>query len=148
HDCSPTPEHSPMLKTTRVLTLSLAVLVLAQPVTAQTQLRPGTPQDAGMSAAVLNGAVGLYREAVERGELAGAVVLIAQIGQVVVHEAIGQRDCRRNLPMESNTMFRMASNTKPVIATGIASLEERVLLRYDGPVRKYIPEFDNYRAGF
>jgi len=137
-----------MLKTTRVLTLSLAVLVLAQPVTAQTQLRPGTPQDAGMSAAVLNGAVGLYREAVERGDLVGAVVLVARNGKVVVHEAIGQRDWQRNLPMETNTMFRMASNTKPVIATGIAILEERGLLRYDDPVRKYIPEFDNYRAGF
>src|SRR5690606_1393434 len=100
------------------------------------------------SAAVLDGAVGLYREAVARGDLVGAVVLVARNGKVVVHEAIGQRDWQRNLPMEKNTMFRMASNTKPVIATAIAKLVERGDLRYDDPVRKYIPSFDNYRSGF
>jgi CubicO group peptidase (beta-lactamase class C family) len=97
---------------------------------------------------VLNGAVGLYREAVESGELVGAVVLVARNGKVVVHEAIGSRHWQANLPMEKNTMFRMASNTKPVIATAIAMLVERGKLSYDDPVRKFIPAFDNYRAGF
>jgi CubicO group peptidase (beta-lactamase class C family) len=50
--------------------------------------------------------------------------------------------------MEKNTMFRMASNTKPPVATGISILVEEGKLSYDDPVREYIPSFDNYRAGF
>jgi CubicO group peptidase (beta-lactamase class C family) len=126
----------------------LSSVLVATPLHAQTVLTTGTPADVGMSAAVLEGAVGLYREAVASGELVGAVLLVARNGRVVVHEAIGQRDWQRNLPMERNTMFRMASNTKPVVATAIAMLVERGQLRYDDHVRKYIPAFDNYRAGF
>ena len=58
------------------------------------------------------------------------------------------RDEERGLPMERNTLFRMASNTKPVVATAIAQLVEEGKLSYDDLVREYMPEWDNYRAGF
>ncbi|MBI4540514.1 MAG: beta-lactamase family protein [Gemmatimonadetes bacterium] len=108
----------------------------------------GKPADVGMSAAVLDGAVGLYREAVERGDVVGAVLLVARRGKVVLHEAVGWRNKQEKLPMEKNTMFRMASNTKPVIATAVSILVERGKLRYSDNVRQYIPSFDNYRSGF
>lgn len=111
-------------------------------------LTSGTPGEVGMSAAVLEAGVGLYREAVERGDLVGAVVLVARDGKVVLHEAVGSRNHAAGLPMEKNTMFRMASNTKPVIATAVAKLVERDALAYDDLVRTHIPAFDNYRAGF
>lgn len=121
----------------------------AAPLAAQgTTLTRGTPQDAGMSPAVLEAGVGLYREAVARGDLVGAVLLVARNGKVVLHEAVGSRHWELNLPMERNTMFRMASNTKPVISTAISMLVERGKLRYADPVRKYIPSFDNYKSGF
>lgn len=101
-----------------------------------------------MSPAVLEAGVGLYREAVARGELVGAVLLVARNGKVVLHEAVGSRHWEANLPMEKNTMFRMASNTKPVIATAVGMLVERGTLRYADPVRKYILSFDNYKSGF
>lgn len=106
------------------------------------------PADAGMSAAVLHGGVGLYREAVDRGDLVGAVLLVAKDGKVVLHEAVGWRDKARGLPMEPNTMFRMASNTKPPVATAIAMLVEDGKLRYDDLVREHMSSWDNYRAGF
>lgn len=106
------------------------------------------PADAGMSAAVLDGGVGLYREAVDRGDLVGAVLLVAKDGKVVLHEAVGWRDKARGLAMEPNTMFRMASNTKPPVATAIAMLVEDGKLRYDDLVREHMPSWDNYRAGF
>lgn len=108
----------------------------------------GEAADVGMSAEVLDGAVGIYREAVERGDLVGAVVLIARHGKVVVHEPIGMRDKERGLPMERGTMFRMASNTKPLVATAVAQLVESGDLAYEDLVREYIPAWDNYRAGF
>lgn len=108
----------------------------------------GEPEEVGMSAAVLEGALGLYHEAVERGDIVGAVLLVAKDGKIVLHEAVGMRDKERGLPMERNTLFRMASNTKPVVATAIAQLVEEGKLSYDDLVREYIPEWDNYRAGF
>jgi len=50
--------------------------------------------------------------------------------------------------MKKDTMFRMASNTKPVIATAISMLVEADKLSFDDNVRKYIPSFDSYRSGF
>jgi CubicO group peptidase (beta-lactamase class C family) len=101
-----------------------------------------------MSSSVLAGAVGLYEEAVARGDLVGAVVLVARQGKIVVHEAIGWRDKENGLEMEPATMFRMASNTKPLVATAIAQLVEQNKLEYDDLVREHIPAWDNYRAGF
>ena len=108
----------------------------------------GQPEDVGMSSAVLSGALGLYEEAVERGDLVGAVVLVAREGRIVLHEAVGLKDKEHDLPMERNTMFRMASNTKPVVATAIGQLVEQDQIEYDDLVRQYIPAWDNYRAGF
>lgn len=133
----------------RRLMFALAAVSFALPIAAQNvTLTRGTPQEVGMSPAVLEAGVGLYREAVARGELVGAVLLVARGGKVVLHEAVGSRNWEANLPMEKNTMFRMASNTKPVISTAVNILAERGKLRYTDPVRKYIPSFDNYKSGF
>jgi CubicO group peptidase (beta-lactamase class C family) len=132
------------------IALILTIGVLApdlQSQEAQT-LSYGTPEDVGMSAAVLSGALGVYEEAIERGELVGVVVLVARRGRIVLHEALGWRDKEQGLPMERNTLFRMASNTKPLVATGIAKLIEQGRLEYTDLVRTHIPEWDNYRAGF
>ncbi len=129
--------------------LAATLLALAAPVAAQDRtLSVGKPEDVGMSPGVLEGAVALYRESVARGDLVGAVILIARQGKVVVHEAIGSRNKEANLPMEKNTLFKMASNTKPVIATGIGILADRNQIRYTDLARQYIPSFDNYRSGF
>ncbi len=108
----------------------------------------GTPEQVGMSPAVLAGGAGLYKEAVDEGDLVGAVLLVVRRGQIVLHEAVGWKDKARNLPMKQNTMFRMASNTKPVVATAIAQLVEDGKIAYSDMVRNYIPEWDNYRSGF
>ena len=132
------------------IALILTIGVLApdlQSQEAQT-LSYGAPEDVGMSAAVLTGALGVYEEAIERGELVGAVVLVARRGRIVLHKALGWRDKEQGLPMERNTLFRMASNTKPLVATGIAKLIEQGGLEYTDLVRTHIPEWDNYRAGF
>jgi CubicO group peptidase (beta-lactamase class C family) len=136
------PLHRPVLFSL-FLTLATAPLQ-AQDVT----LTAGTPEEVGMSSTILDGAVQLYRDAVEAGDLVGAVLLVAKDGKIVTHEALGWRHKGQGLPMERNTMFRMASNTKPPVATAISILVEEGKLSYDDPVRKHIPTFDNYRAGF
>jgi len=130
-------------------TLGLALAGLTAVAAAQERtLTAGTPADVGMSAGILAGGVARYQEAVDAGDLVGVVLLVARDGKVVLHEALGWRDKARGIPMEKTTMFRMASNTKPVVATGIGILADRKQLAYDDLVRAYVPSFDNYRAGF
>ncbi|MDH3223505.1 MAG: beta-lactamase family protein [Gemmatimonadota bacterium] len=114
----------------------------------QAVVSDGRPADVGMSSAILEAGVELYREAVAQGDLVGAVLLVAKDGKVVLREAVGWRDKARDLPMETSTLFRMASNTKPVVATGVSILVERGKLNFEAPVRRYIPSFDNHRAAF
>ena len=137
-----------------VLALGFCVAVLGTaaadaPMSAQgTVVSRGTPAEVGMSAGVLAGGVALYEEAITSGEVVGAVLLVARDGKIVLHEALGWRDRARDIAMEPNTLFRMASNTKPVVATGIAMLVEDGKLAYDDLVREHIPSWDNYRSGF
>lgn len=107
-----------------------------------------TPERAGLRAGPLHSAVELYRSAIAHDDLLGAVLLVARNGKVAVYEAMGWRDLEKTQAMPADEMFRMASNTKPVIATAIAVLQEQGKLRYDAPLREYIPAFDNYRGGF
>lgn len=107
----------------------------------------GEPEDVGLSQGVLKGALSLYQESVARGEVVGAVILIARHGRVVAHQALGWSNKEKSRPMERSTLFHMASNTKPVVAAGIAKLVEQGNLSYSSLVRDYISEWDNYRAG-
>ena len=129
---------------TRALLLAATI---GLPLAAQSRtLSPGTPADAGMSAASLDSGVALYRHAVAQGDLVGVVLFVARDGKVVLHEALGLRDRDAGLPMEKSTMFRMASNTKPVVATAAAMLVERGLLRFEDSVWRYLPSFDTDRS--
>lgn len=96
--------------------------------------------------AQLASAVELYRDAVARDELRGAVLYVAQRGQVVLHEAVGYRHHAYRLPMERDTLFRMASNTKPVVATVVLMLVEQGELSLSDPVAKHLPSFDNDKS--
>jgi CubicO group peptidase (beta-lactamase class C family) len=129
--------------------LALALVQPAARLGAQdVTLSRAAPEDVGMSSAILQAGVRLYQEAVDRGDLVGAVLLVARDGKVVLQEPVGWRNKAKGLRMEPNTMFRMASNTKPTIATSVSILVEEGKLSWEDPVRKYIPSFDNYRSGF
>ena len=116
---------------------------LAQPATT---LSYGSAASAGMDAALLDEAVQLYRDAVERDELKGAVLMVARRGVIVLHEAVGWRHEAYQLPMERDTLFRMASNTKPVIGTAVLILQEEGRLSLDDRAAQYLESFDNDRS--
>ncbi len=109
-------------------------------------VRAGLPQEVAMSSEQLDEAWQLFEEAVQRDELRGAVVLVARRGTIVLHRAVGWRNREESLPMERETLFKMASNTKPVVATAIMQLAEQGKLALDDEVRKYVPAWDNQRS--
>jgi len=126
-----------------LLTFTLSTL-FAQDIT----LSISTPQDVGMDQDILKAGVKLYEKSINEDELKGVVLLVARNGKVVLHEALGWRNKEQKLPMKKDTMFRMASNTKPVIATAISMLVEADKFSFDDNVRKHTPSFDNHRSGF
>ncbi len=97
-------------------------------------------------AASFAAAVDLYRSAVARDELRGAVLYVAHRGEVVLHEAVGYKHHAYRLPMEQDTLFRMASNTKPVVATAILMLADEGKLAVSDPVSKHLTAFDNDKS--
>jgi CubicO group peptidase (beta-lactamase class C family) len=129
--------------------LGLLILLLAVPrnlAAGATVLSYAEPGEAGIDPAKLDEAVKLYREAVARDELRGAVLLVARHGKIVMHEALGWKHHGYRLPMEKDTLFRMASNTKPVIATAVLILREEGELDLKDPVARFLDSFARGRS--
>ena len=94
----------------RVLLLSLLPgfsSTLQAQTTQDRALTIAKPGDVGMSESVLKAATSLYSEAVARGDILGAVLLVARQGKVVLYEATGVRDQERNLLLEKDTPFQI-----------------------------------------
>jgi uncharacterized protein YbbC (DUF1343 family) len=101
------------------------------------------PADAGVSAARLASIDVVVSEAIDRGELPGAVVLVGRRDRVLFRRAYGNRALLpAREPMTVDTVFDVASLTKPVAtATSIMILVERGRLALSDPVARHIPEF-------
>lgn len=78
---------------------------------------------------------------VESGEIAGAVMLVANRDRVLHLSAIGQSDLARARAMRTDDLFWIASMTKPITAVCVAILADEKRLAYDEAVEKYLPEF-------
>ena len=80
------------------------------------------------------------------GRLPGAVVAIARKGKLVYFEAFGYRDKAAGLRMTTDTIFSIASMTKPLTAVAALTLYERGALLMDDPLAKYFPQFADMRV--
>ena len=73
--------------------------------------------------------------------IVGTVVLVARGGEIVYARAAGDADRERGLPMAQNTVFRLASVTKPIVAAAALAMIERGDLALDAPVSRWLPDF-------
>ena len=80
---------------------------------------------------------------VDDGTISGAVTLVARHGQVAALDAVGHADIANGKAMKPDTMFWIASMTKPITATAILMLRDEGKLSVDDPVEKHLPEFKN-----
>ena len=94
----------------------------------------------------LDGNRSSINEAIDGGLLSGAVTLVWQAGEVLQVNELGYRDVEARLPMRRDTMFRIASMTKPVtVAAAMTLVDERRLALTD-PVTKWLPELADLRV--
>src|SRR3954451_4234293 len=88
---------------------------------------------------------GTWQNIVEAGELAGAATLVWKNGAVQT-ACFGWRDIERKLPVERDTIFRIASMTKPITSVAALMLVDEGRIALNDPIAHYAPEFSQMRV--
>jgi CubicO group peptidase (beta-lactamase class C family) len=104
------------------------------------------PGAAGMNAAQVAMIPVRMQEYVDRHQTAGVVTLVARHGKVASFEAVGYRDVENKKPMRKDSMFRIASLTKPITCAGIMILADEGKISVIDPIEKYLPEYKNIKV--
>ncbi len=131
-----------MKKTTRTLVYCLFALQLVMLTACSQGLLETTPESIGLSQERLADITALMQKHVDEKKLAGAVAVVARRGKVAYLQSIGKQDMETDIDMDTNTIFRIASMTKPITSVAVLILYDDGLIQLDDPVSKFIPEFN------
>jgi CubicO group peptidase (beta-lactamase class C family) len=105
-------------------------------------LKTGKPEAVGMSTGRLEQAAQILEQETKGGSVLAASILVARHGQIVLQQGFGNlRPGESSPPATAETVYFLASITKPVTATALLLLVERGQLCLADPVQKYLPEF-------
>ena len=99
------------------------------------------PRAAGFDPARLKAHSDDLQALVDKGQLAGVTTLAARKGKVIHFETRGLADVETGAPARPDTIWRIASMTKPVVGVAMMQLWEKGLWKLDDPVARHIPEF-------
>jgi CubicO group peptidase (beta-lactamase class C family) len=106
----------------------------------------GDEKTGGLSAEALAQISPALQAVVDAGDLSGFVTLVWRKGEVVQVNPIGWRDVAAKTPMTRDTLFRIASMTKPVTSIAALMLMEEGKLRLEDPVTKWLPELADMKV--
>lgn len=81
----------------------------------------------------------MFQAAVDKGEIPGVVAAVTNKNQILYLKAFGKQDVAHGVPMSKDTIFRIASMTKPITSVGVMMLYERGKLRLDDAAGNYAP---------
>lgn len=106
-----------------------------------------SPAAAGFSEARLQRLTEKFEGDVKAGTIPGAVVLVVRNGKLAYFRHFGDRDKLANAPMQPDSIFRIASMTKPVTSVAALMLMEEGKLQLGDPVSKYLPQLKQMQVG-
>ncbi|MBI5760166.1 MAG: beta-lactamase family protein [Planctomycetales bacterium] len=89
----------------------------------------------------LAGLRGRMQKFVDQKDVSGVVAVVGTKDRVAIVESLGERDLATKSPMQPDTLFRIASMTKPITAIAIMMQVDAGKLAVDDPVEKHLPEF-------
>jgi len=121
--------------------------VLAAVAASAADLPTATPEEVGLSSGRLARITETLREDVEAGRIPGAVVIVARKGRIAYAEAVGFRDKAAGSRMTMDSIFRIASMTKPMVSVATMMLYEDGRLFVSDPISKYIPALGKMQVG-
>jgi CubicO group peptidase (beta-lactamase class C family) len=104
------------------------------------------PEEVGMSTDRLGRIGEAFQKHVDAHDISGAVGLVARRGKIAYFEAQGLMDIESKKPMRKDSIFRLASMSKPVTGVAVLLLLEEGKLRLTDPVSKFIPEFKSMKV--
>ncbi len=124
------------------LAIVAGMLILA-PVNraAENGLPIAKPESVGMSSERLQRINRFIKDYIDTNQIAGAVTLVARRGKVVHFEAQGWRHKEESQPMQKDTLFSLASMTKPIVSTALMMLWEDGKFMLDDPIAKWLPSY-------
>lgn len=131
-----------MLRNFVILLAVLSVITrysYAQPVKSFSAVKQ--PLEAGLSAERLQRIDRMVEDHVSKGQIPGAVVMIVRDGKIAYHKAFGFRDQAKNIALQKDDIFRIASQSKAITSLAVMMLWEEGKFLLDDPVSRYIPEF-------
>jgi CubicO group peptidase (beta-lactamase class C family) len=111
------------------------------------QAGPAKGGSDGVSSARLRALTSSVRDDVKNGVYPGAVMMLVRDGNVVLSEAIGVQDPRSGTPMKADSIFRIASMTKPIVSVGTMILVEEGKILLSDPVSRWLPELKGLKVG-
>jgi len=86
------------------------------------------------------------REQIEKGMFPGAVTLVARNGEVVHFEATGYLDAAKTKPIQKDSIFRLASMTKPIVTVAAMMLVEQGRMKLNDPITNWLPELKDLKV--
>jgi len=125
----------------RLAVLMLTTGAVTLPAADRFDMNPIDPAAVGMNPAKLAEIPARMKEFVAMGTISGVVTILARHGKLVEFDAVGLRDIESNSPMRRDTLFRIASLTKPVTCAAVMLLVDEGRVSLIDPVEKYLPEY-------
>ena len=105
-----------------------------------------SPENVGMSSEKLARAKSPVQALIDNEKIAGASIIVARKGKIVLFETFGMMDKKAKKPMQPDTIFRIYSMSKPITSVAAMMLYEQGKLKLDDPISKYIPEFKGLKV--
>ena len=102
----------------------------------------GIPESRGEEPRTKSALAPALKPFVEKGTLAGAVVLVADKDKVLALEAVGSANIAAKVPLQIDALFWIASQSKPITAAALMILVDEGKVKLDDPVGNYLPEFN------
>jgi len=131
----------------QMMLLTLFLILVASIASAQGIPQATSPEEVGLSKERLQRISAWIQTDVDKKVVPGAVVMVLRKGKIAYYEAFGYRDRGKNIPMTRDSIFRIASMTKPFTSLAIMMLAEEGKIQLPVPVSRYLPGFKDLKVG-
>jgi len=135
------------MRTSRKSSVALLGILLSAAALCQSLPVASRPEDVGISSQRLERIRRQMQMDVEKDRIPGAVLLIARNGKIAEFEALGFQERKSQTPMKKDSIFRIASMSKPITSVAAMILAEEGKLDIGAPVAQYLPEFKDATVG-
>jgi len=109
------------------------------------ELAYANPDEVGLSIERLQRITPLIQSYIDRHLIPGAVTMVARHGKIVHFDVQGNQDVEKQIPMTKDTIFRIASMTKPITSVALMMLYEQGKFHLRDPISGWLPAFKDTR---